>query len=55
MGGTDPPFRAGQRVRCNVGTITRRLGLYHTVELYGRAGTVVAVTWHPPSPGFPGY
>ena len=41
--GDSPPFAVGRRVRCAVRTITQRRALYHTVELFGRAGVVVAV------------
>ena len=50
----DPPFAIGQRVRCNVRTIDRRV-LFHAVELYGRRGTVVRVMWLPLTSPPPGY
>ena len=54
MADRDPPFRVGQRVRCNVRTIDRRV-LFHSVELYGRAGTVVQTMWLPLTSSPPGY
>jgi hypothetical protein len=53
--GESPPFRVGQRVRCNARTTTQRGALYHTVELFGRVGTVVAVEGRPAVEGVPGY
>ena len=43
---SDPPFTTGQRVRCGISTLddTR----YERTELYGRAGTIVAVEWYAP-------
>jgi hypothetical protein len=46
----DPPFRAGQRVRCAAHTFGRNAGAPGSRSgLFGRAGTVVAVAWHEPS------
>jgi hypothetical protein len=50
-----PPFLVGQRVRCAAHTFGRNLGLPGArTELFGRAGTVVAVAWREP-PGLAGY
>ena len=43
---TEPPFRPGQRVRCRLHTLNDTR--YARTDLYGRAGTVVAVEWYAP-------
>jgi hypothetical protein len=47
----DLPFRVGQRVRCRAHTYTGDASL--RADLYGRAGTVVAVGWNEPWGGKP--